>query len=68
MASARIRLGDILLTLDRTMVTLTNAPRGLDVPVGSVALVDAIAHRDTSGAAAAMRTHLQSVERNLRNS
>jgi len=41
MASARIRLGDILLTLDRTMVTLTNAPRGLDVPVGSVALVDA---------------------------
>lgn len=32
------------------------------------ALVDAIAHRDTSGAAAAMRTHLQSVERNLRNS
>lgn len=41
MSTARIRLGDILLTLDRTMVTLTAAPRGLDVPVGSVALVDA---------------------------
>lgn len=32
------------------------------------ALVDAIAHRDTNGAAQAMRVHLQSVERNLRNS
>ena len=29
------------------------------------ALVEAIAHRDLAGAAAAMRTHLQSVERNL---
>lgn len=41
MGPSRIRLGDLLLTLDRTMVTLTAAPRGLDVPVGSVALVDA---------------------------
>jgi DNA-binding PucR family transcriptional regulator len=41
MGTARIRLGDILLTLDRTMVTLIAAPRGLDVPVASVALVDA---------------------------
>src|SRR4029079_14692212 len=30
-----------LLALDRTMVTLVEAPRGLDMPVGSVALVDA---------------------------
>ena len=34
-------LGQLLLTLDRTMVTLVEAPRGLDMPVGSVALVDA---------------------------
>jgi DNA-binding PucR family transcriptional regulator len=34
-------LGQLLLTLDRTMVTLVDAPRGLDMPVGSVALVDA---------------------------
>ncbi|MEI5678321.1 FadR family transcriptional regulator [Mesorhizobium sp. CGMCC 1.15528] len=31
-------------------------------------IVEAIAHRDTAGAAAAMRIHLQSVERHLRNS
>jgi DNA-binding FadR family transcriptional regulator len=31
-------------------------------------IVDAIANRDTAGAAAAMRLHLQSVERHLRNS
>jgi len=31
-------------------------------------IVDAIANRDTAGAAAAMRVHLQSVERHLRNS
>jgi DNA-binding FadR family transcriptional regulator len=31
-------------------------------------IVDAIAHRDTSGAGRAMRAHLQSVERHLRNS
>ncbi|MGA5465757.1 PucR family transcriptional regulator [Mycobacterium sp. NPDC050041] len=41
MASARIPLGELLLALDRTMVGLEHAPRGLDVPVGSVALVDA---------------------------
>ncbi len=34
-------LGQLLLALDRTMVTLVDAPRGLDMPVGSVALVDA---------------------------
>ncbi|OBG16566.1 transcriptional regulator [Mycolicibacterium celeriflavum] len=33
-------LGQLLLALDRTMVTLIDAPRGLDMPVGSVALVD----------------------------
>jgi DNA-binding PucR family transcriptional regulator len=39
--SARLGLGQLLLALDRTMVTLIEAPRGLDMPVGSVALVDA---------------------------
>ena len=34
-------LGQLLLALDRTMVTLVEAPRGLNMPVGSVALVDA---------------------------
>jgi DNA-binding PucR family transcriptional regulator len=34
-------LGQLLLALDRTMVTLVEAPRGLDMSVGSVALVDA---------------------------
>ncbi|MCV7280344.1 helix-turn-helix domain-containing protein [Mycolicibacterium flavescens] len=34
-------LGQLLLALDRTMVTLVEAPRGLDLPVGSAALVDA---------------------------
>ena len=34
-------LGQLLLALDRTMVTLVDAPRGLDMPVESVALVDA---------------------------
>jgi DNA-binding PucR family transcriptional regulator len=37
----RVGLGQLLLALDRTMVTLVEAPRGLDMPVGSVALVDA---------------------------
>lgn len=41
MRGARIRLGELLLALDRTMVTLQQAPRGLDLPVASVALVDA---------------------------
>jgi DNA-binding PucR family transcriptional regulator len=39
--SAGLGLGQLLLALDRTMVTLVEAPRGLDMPVGSVALVDA---------------------------
>jgi len=34
-------LGQLLLALDRTMVTLIEAPRGLDLTVSSVALVDA---------------------------
>mgnify|MGYP000905262600 CR=1 FL=1 len=38
---APLGLGQLLLALDRTIVTLVEAPRGLDVPVGSVALVDA---------------------------
>src|ERR1700754_3932610 len=38
---AGLGLGQLLLALDRTMVTLVEAPRGLDMPVGSVALVDA---------------------------
>src|ERR1700730_2457881 len=36
-----LSLGQLLLALDRTMVSLVEAPRGLDMPVGSVALVDA---------------------------
>jgi len=39
--SPGLGLGQLLLTLDRTMVSLVEAPRGLDMPVGSVALVDA---------------------------
>lgn len=39
--SSGLGLGKLLLALDRTMVTLVEAPRGLDMPVGSVALVDA---------------------------
>ena len=35
-----LSLGQLLLALDRTMVTLVEAPRGLDMQVGSVALVD----------------------------
>lgn len=40
MPAARIGLGQLLLALDRTMVTLVEAPRGLDMTVGSVALID----------------------------
>lgn len=36
-----LSLGQLLLALDRTTVSLVDAPRGLDIPVGSVALVDA---------------------------
>jgi DNA-binding PucR family transcriptional regulator len=39
--SARVGFGELLLALDRTMVSLVEAPRGLDLPVESVALVDA---------------------------
>src|SRR5689334_23615107 len=39
--SPGLGLGQLLLALDRTMVTLVEAPRGLDMPVASVALVDA---------------------------
>lgn len=38
---AGLGLGQLLLALDRTLVTLVEAPRGLDMPVSSVALVDA---------------------------
>lgn len=40
MRTARVRLGELLLALDNTLVTLVNAPRGLDLPVGSAALID----------------------------
>ena len=36
----KLGLGQLLLALDRTMVSLIEAPLGLDMPVGSVALVD----------------------------
>jgi DNA-binding PucR family transcriptional regulator len=39
--SARVGLGQLLLALDRTMVSVVEAPRGLDLTVESVALVDA---------------------------
>jgi DNA-binding PucR family transcriptional regulator len=38
---AQLGLGQLLLALDRTLVTLVEAPRGLDIPVASMALVDA---------------------------
>ena len=41
MEAPRVGLGQLLLALDRTMVTLVEAPRGLDLAVESVALVDA---------------------------
>jgi DNA-binding PucR family transcriptional regulator len=41
MEAGRVGLGQLLLALDRTMVTLVDAPRGLDLAVGSLALVDA---------------------------
>lgn len=34
-------LGQLLLALDATVVTLVDAPRGLDLPVASAALIDA---------------------------
>lgn len=41
MAAVGLGLGQLLLALDRTMVTLVEAPSGLDMPVSSVALIDA---------------------------
>jgi DNA-binding PucR family transcriptional regulator len=41
MGTTGVGLGQLLLALDATMVCLIEAPRGLDMPVASVALVDA---------------------------
>ena len=41
LAATGLGLGQLLLALDRTMVGLAQAPSGLDMPVSSVALVDA---------------------------
>ncbi|MEB4210299.1 PucR family transcriptional regulator [Mycobacterium sp. 94-17] len=35
-----VGLGQLLLALDATLVSLVDAPRGLDLPVGSAALID----------------------------
>jgi DNA-binding PucR family transcriptional regulator len=35
-----VGLGQMLLALDATLVSLVDAPRGLDLPVGSAALID----------------------------
>ncbi len=40
MEAAGVGLGQLLLALDATMVTLVEAPRGLDLPVASAALID----------------------------
>ncbi|MDT5250511.1 MAG: hypothetical protein QOJ28_3145, partial [Mycobacterium sp.] len=40
MKGAGVGLGQLLLALDATMVTLVEAPRGLDLPVASAALID----------------------------
>lgn len=37
---AGVGLGQLLLALDATLVSLADAPRGLDLPVGSAALID----------------------------
>ncbi|OBF90261.1 transcriptional regulator [Mycobacterium sp. 852014-52450_SCH5900713] len=37
---AGVGLGQLLLALDATLVRLVEAPRGLDLPVGSAALID----------------------------
>jgi DNA-binding PucR family transcriptional regulator len=37
---AGVGLGQLLLALDTTVVSLVEAPRGLDLPVGSAALID----------------------------
>lgn len=40
MRGAGVGLGQLLLALDATMVGLVDAPRGLDLPVASAALID----------------------------
>jgi DNA-binding PucR family transcriptional regulator len=40
MTTTGVGLGQLLLALDATMVTLVEAPRGLDLPVASAALID----------------------------
>ncbi len=40
MTESGVRLGQLVLALDTTMVTLIEAPRGLDLPVASAALID----------------------------
>lgn len=40
MSGAGLGLGQLLLALDATMVSLVDAPRGLDLPVASAALID----------------------------
>jgi DNA-binding PucR family transcriptional regulator len=40
MRMAGVGLGQLLLALDTTVVSLVEAPRGLDLPVASVALID----------------------------
>src|ERR1700722_13761809 len=35
-----VGLGQLLLALDATLVSLVDAPRGLDLPVASAALID----------------------------
>ena len=41
MREGGVGLGRLVLALDTTLVSLVEAPRGLDVPVGSAALIDA---------------------------
>ena len=45
MRVAGVGLGQLLLALDTTMVSLVGAPRGLDLPVASAALIDSDAGR-----------------------
>jgi DNA-binding PucR family transcriptional regulator len=40
MVKSGVSLGQLILALDATMVTLVDAPRGLDLPVASAALID----------------------------
>jgi DNA-binding PucR family transcriptional regulator len=40
MAATGVSLGQLLLALDATLVQLVQAPRGLDLPVASAALID----------------------------